>query len=381
MPLDWATNMIERTRRRISGTAEAATTQLELDENPNLGLEGSPLNSMPFTPTADARTVEEVRIRSLASLVTDFAGAAMQREIERWDQRSGANPVVPNSSTHVGALQARQLREMAAATFPSAEETEAIRRQAMMYPPLQYRTPIENRRRGPIEDGYRSMGDLSPSDLSFIPVNVPGISPSMGDYRYAIFGTNAVLDTASSATNAQVPARAVVEAPSPDMLKRLEIDLEALTLDDPRKKLAADAEALLGYTRLRKELRTPGTLRRVLAKLEIRVLEQESVDAYKAQMVAHYDTAAKMLMPTWRLTSLKEYQQPVPEFVLAKACDIKRELPEAEFYIDQLAVDPFLIVTLEPIPDYVTNQPTRALDAEKAAYVEVWSEPKFEATL
>ena len=173
----------------------------------------------------------------------------------------------------------------------------------------------------------------------------------------------------------------VVEEPSRSMLKRAKIDLESLDLSDPRKRLAAEAEALLGYTPLREELRAPGTLKRVLAKLEIAVLEQESVDRYKAQMVEHYRTAGKMLDPTWRLKALKDCKDPVPEFALQKAVEIKRELPEAQFYIDQLAMDPFLIVSLRTIPDSRVNYPSRYLDDETAAYVEVWSEPKFEAAM
>ena len=84
---------------------------------------------------------------------------------------------------------------------------------------------------------------------------------------------------------------------------------------------------------------------------------------------------------TWRLTSLKNYAQPVPELVLQKAVEIKRELPEAEFFVDQLAVDPFLLVSLTGIPDYSRNTPSRNLDPETAAYVEVWAEPKFEAEM
>jgi hypothetical protein len=171
-----------------------------------------------------------------------------------------------------------------------------------------------------------------------------------------------------------------VDEPSREMLKRVEVEVQDLDLTDPRQKLATEAEALLGYTPLRKELRTPGTLRRVLAKLEIAVLDEESVNQYKNQMVEHYRTHNKMLSPTWRVTRLREYTQPVPEFVLAKAVEIKRELPEAEFYIDQLAVDPFLIVSLAPVMDFMTNQ-KRNLDPETAAYVEVWAEAKFEAAL
>lgn len=175
----------------------------------------------------------------------------------------------------------------------------------------------------------------------------------------------------------------VVDAPSREMLKRVPVDTSNVDLTDARQALATEAEALLGYMPLRKELRMPGTLKRVLAKLEISILEESSVNAYKNQMAKHYSTSGKMVDPTWRLTALNEYSQPVPEFVLHKAIEIKRELPEALFYVEQLAIDPFLIVSLTELHDYMSmwNTLSRAIDPETAAYVEVWSEPKFEASM
>jgi hypothetical protein len=185
------------------------------------------------------------------------------------------------------------------------------------------------------------------------------------------------------AANAMTPALKVVDEPSRDMLRRVPVEVQDMDLTDPRQKLAAEAEALLGYTPLRQELRTPGTLKRVLAKLEISVLEEKGVLAYKKQMVEHYSTSGKMFDPTWRITPLKDYRQQVPEFALQKAIEIKRELPEAMFYVEQLAIDPFLIVTLNPLQDFASpwNTLKRALDPETAVYVEAWSEPKFEATM
>ena len=185
------------------------------------------------------------------------------------------------------------------------------------------------------------------------------------------------------AANAMTPSLKVVDEPSRDMLRRVPVEVQDMDLTDPRQKLAAEAEALLGYTPLRQELRTPGTLKRVLAKLEISVLEEKGVLAYKKQMAEHYSTSGKMFDPTWRITPLKDYRQQVPEFALQKAIEIKRELPEAMFYVEQLAIDPFLIVTLNPLQDFASpwNTLKRALDPETAVYVEAWSEPKFEATM
>ena len=174
-------------------------------------------------------------------------------------------------------------------------------------------------------------------------------------------------------------AAALVDAPSKATLTRVPaVVVEELSLDDPRRKLAVDAEMLLGYQPLLRDTKAPGRLRRALAALEIEVLDQTSVDAYKVQMVQHYASHQKMRDPTWRIRPLRGYSQPVPEHVLAKAVEIKRVLPEVEFYVDQLAVDPFLIVSLAKLEDVWTNQTTRGLDPETAAYVEVWDEPKFE---
>lgn len=173
----------------------------------------------------------------------------------------------------------------------------------------------------------------------------------------------------------------IVEEPSREMLTRVKVEADDVDLSDPRRRLATEAEALLGYTPLREELKAPGRLRQALAKLEIEIFDQKKVDSYKAQMADHYRTAEKMIDPTWRITPLSKYSKPVPEFVLAKAIEIKRELPEANFYIDELAIDPFLIVSIGKLPDFAVNQPSRGLDAEMAVYVDTWSEPKFEATI
>lgn len=235
----------------------------------------------------------------------------------------------------------------------------------------QYRQMQEQRAMQQAQTAYQQMSTITYSVPSFYESAFGGGLGLANSYVYNY----------SSPDQRVMPVAQVVDEPSRTMLRRVPVEVQDLDLSDPRKKLAAEVEDLLGYTPLRKELRTPGTLLRVLAKLEIAILEQASVDKYKAQMVEHYRTANKMADPTWRLTPLKHYTQPVPEFVLQKAVEIKRELPEAEFYIDQLAVDPFLLVSLQSIPDYNRNTPSRKLDPETAAYVEVWAEPRFEAEM
>lgn len=200
---------------------------------------------------------------------------------------------------------------------------------------------------------------------------------SMGAWPWEAMGS-------TSAADQKTPV-AVVEAPSREMLKRLDPlgpeEIEAIDLETEDRKLALEAEALFGYRKLREDLKAPGVLRRVLDELEIPVFDQDSVNAYKAQMVEHYRTTDKLPDPTWRLTPLGDYGAGVPKFALRKAVQIKRQLPESEIYVDHLADDPFLVVTLTPLHDFMTNVASRGLDRETQAYIEVWDEPDFEAKL
>jgi hypothetical protein len=184
------------------------------------------------------------------------------------------------------------------------------------------------------------------------------------------------------AASAERSTHLKVDAPSRDVLVRTRI---AVKQSSPtvREALAIEAEDLLGYTPLRDDVKAPSALRRVLAHLEIDVLDEKTVDAYKKQMVAHYDTHGKMKMPTWRLAAIENYALPIPEFVLRKAVAIKKELPAARFYVDHLAIDPFLIVSMEQddMEDPNTNLASRHLDANTEAYIECWDEPKFEGKL
>ena len=172
----------------------------------------------------------------------------------------------------------------------------------------------------------------------------------------------------------------LVAAPARDMLVRTNVKV-LMPKDTEDVELALAAEDLLGYTPLRDHVQAPSRLLRALAQLDIEPLDQKSVDAYKAQMVQHYATHQKMASPTWRLHRFADLAAEVPKFVLRKAVDIKRALPDCFLYVDMLAVDPFLIVSMVALPDSVYNTRSRDLDPKQAAYVEVWDEPKFEATL
>jgi len=183
--------------------------------------------------------------------------------------------------------------------------------------------------------------------------------------------------TESAFMQREAAAAAVLDVakPSTDMLQRVEVGVQNLDLNEPRTALAIEAESMLGYNRLRKEVKAESPLQRALAKLEIEFLDLDSVDKYKAQMVAHMKSAGKMGDPTWRLTALTRYTQPIPEFVLAKCIEIKKELPAASFYVEQLHEDPFMIVT-----DGVTLAAAGQIRSypDSAFYFEVWDEPRFE---
>jgi hypothetical protein len=311
----------------------------------------------------------------MPNFATVFSGAR-QRTIDRLTGHSSASTDIMVAPTEEEAYRLTGVRSLP--SLPTLQtELAALRQNNAIWPATPAQWPW-------VTDLSRS-GQGTGASVSFAE---PQTMPIQYEYSYlynnsigsytGVYGFNG-----GEAANAMTPALEVVDEPSREMLQRVPVEVQNLDLTDPRQKLATEAEALLGYTPLRQELRTPGTLKRVLAKLEIQVLEEKGVSAYKKQMAQHYSTSGKMFDPTWRITPLKDYRQPVPEFALQKAIEIKRELPEAMFYVEQLAIDPFLIVTLTPLQDFMTfsRTLTRELDPETAAYVEAWSEPKFEATM
>lgn len=124
-------------------------------------------------------------------------------------------------------------------------------------------------------------------------------------------------------------------------------------------------------------------LRELLATLEIEPLIEADVVRYQAEMIAEL-----MLDPSfqrerlearrqyrffhyWEGHSLEQYGDPIPEFVLSKAIQIKKACPEVKFYVETLQgnPDPFLVAQLGD--DY----------GKDYAYIEVWEEPKFEGRL
>lgn len=148
--------------------------------------------------------------------------------------------------------------------------------------------------------------------------------------------------------------------------------------------LAEDAASVLGYKVLQQTQKNPkatmGSLTFALAELAIEVLDPAGVKAYQGD---HMKEVARRLFeewltdrspyrtsfycPNWRETKIEEYGEPIPEFVLNKAVQIKKAVPECKIIVEYLDEnpDPFLLVKL----------------GDEKHCVEVWAEPKFEGKL
>jgi hypothetical protein len=180
---------------------------------------------------------------------------------------------------------------------------------------------------------------------------------------------------------------AVAEMPAPvqkpereSILRREAVRPEDVAehVDAMQAELATAAEALLGYSVMRKRLRLPNPLLAALEQLEIEPFDGETVRQYQKEMLAYAQYEAARLdaaegIPAgsfqarradWRVHKLEGYSKPVPEFALKTALRIKRACPQAQFHIEELEAvpDPFLIVSVD----------------NTRRYVEVWDEPRFE---
>lgn len=160
----------------------------------------------------------------------------------------------------------------------------------------------------------------------------------------------------------------------------------AEAVDAMQAELARDAERLLGYRVMRARLRLPDPLLAALAKLEIEPFDVSTVGQYKAEMVKYAQSEARKLdaaegvdrysvmarVASWIRYRLDQYPKPVPEYVLEKALQIKRECPAAGFQIEELDVvkDPFLIVT-------GPGEMRGNIVIPQRYHIEVWDEAEF----
>lgn len=125
-------------------------------------------------------------------------------------------------------------------------------------------------------------------------------------------------------------------------------------LNNERAKIATRAADLLGYKVLANHMSgqtvaatSEGRLTEALRTLEIDVLDNASVIKYQMEEAGRR-TAEKIgedfrnwttgwfTAANWTHTTLTEYEQPIPEFVLDKALRIKERLPEVIFHIQHL---------------------------------------------
>ncbi|QDU77761.1 hypothetical protein Pan97_48400 [Bremerella volcania] len=206
---------------------------------------------------------------------------------------------------------------------------------------------------------------------------------------------------------------------------------ERLAGDDPLSdELAEEASELLGYTLLAKkkrEARRQRTLEQTLAEYDIRPFTPESVRKYKQAcevnpsrfwptivesviglsftlamgalgglffsallmntMLSFYCaltviggvlvgivfgccSGAGIVQRKWRLRELASYTEPIPEYALQTALDIKKKHSGVSFYVDVLeenhiVVDPFLVMRVQ------------SGNVIQDCYIEVWNESAF----
>jgi hypothetical protein len=155
---------------------------------------------------------------------------------------------------------------------------------------------------------------------------------------------------------------------------------------NPIIALALKAEAILGYSRLRKRLGIdPGSLASTLTELGIEPFRTEDVNRYKKEKaskteheirVAYWERARREMyfgippgtyvQATWRTVPLRDFEGEVPEYALSHAVEIKERMPNVEFDVEELRVekryDPFLIVYC----------------GRERFYIDVWDEQPFE---
>lgn len=145
---------------------------------------------------------------------------------------------------------------------------------------------------------------------------------------------------------------------------------ELLENTEERTKRASLACLALGYKELSlavAETRQRLTLEDVeegLREAGIQIFDNKDVSQYKSQVRdRNWSNGA------WATTLISEYGQPVPEFAIDTALQIKQAIPEAEFSIEHFVHwstnDPFLSFKVPGV--------------QRRFVVEVWDEPDFEA--
>jgi hypothetical protein len=174
-------------------------------------------------------------------------------------------------------------------------------------------------------------------------------------------------------------------------MKMNEIERETITVleySEPCVGLASEAKEVLGYSVLSQAISEPTehtALEIALASCGIEVLNAEDVATYQRELLIERTSAmlqewlknptGTFIGPSWDKTKIEQYREPIPEFVLNKAIQIKKAMPEVRIYIQHLSEhpDPFLVVA--------TKHKNYEILDEQELWIEVWEEPKFEGRL
>lgn len=148
-------------------------------------------------------------------------------------------------------------------------------------------------------------------------------------------------------------------------------------VEAPANTLADEAAVVLGYSAQGQTVVEAGQLATALADLDIEVLNEREVLTYQFEQLARESIkrigdAYTSLKNGWRndlawtAQPIDKFTSPIPDYVLNKAIQIKKALPEVELLVESLGVDPFLIARLKKSSyDY------------EGYYVEVWDETSF----
>ena len=140
--------------------------------------------------------------------------------------------------------------------------------------------------------------------------------------------------------------------------------------DESRKELALKAKTLLGYSVLEQTIpnRSSSEVSAVFKKLGIEPLNESQVQKYQRWYRQKHSGAFDWERVHWESARIENYAEPMPEFVLSRAVELKEHLPNAVFSIEfpvreeRVRPDPFLVMYYAGI----------------RYYIDVWDEPKFE---
>jgi len=151
--------------------------------------------------------------------------------------------------------------------------------------------------------------------------------------------------------------------------------MEEPDFTDGTKELAAKAAKVLGYCGLQRIIPSQGTsaaqaveVSHVFAELGIEPLSKARVLKYQRWYTRTHGGTFSWERISWESTDIEKYVDPIPEFALSRAVELRERLPKARFKIEFPVrneipkSDPFLLMTY----------------GSEEYYLEVWDEPRFE---